>query len=155
LFYVACTRARHRLVVTAVRSPDDDGPRPSRFLDELAGGASAIDVVTDRTRRPLAMVPLVAELRRPPEDPRREAAHPAAAGLLAQLAVVEHRGRPLVPAADPSRWWGSQHRTDPGAPLYPADEPLALSGSSLDKLTGCPLKWYLGHEVHGEAVKGH
>ena len=35
LFYVACTRARERLVVTAVQSPDDDGEQPSRFLDEL------------------------------------------------------------------------------------------------------------------------
>ena len=35
LFYVACTRARQRLVVTAVASPDDEGEQPSRFLDEL------------------------------------------------------------------------------------------------------------------------
>ncbi len=32
LFYVACTRARERLVVTAVESPEDDGDQPSRFL---------------------------------------------------------------------------------------------------------------------------
>ena len=35
LFYVACTRARERLVVTAVASPDDEGEQPSRFLTEL------------------------------------------------------------------------------------------------------------------------
>ena len=35
LFYVACTRARQRLVVTAVASPDDEGEQPSRFLGEL------------------------------------------------------------------------------------------------------------------------
>ena len=35
LFYVACTRAREQLVVTAVASRDDDGDQPSRFLDEL------------------------------------------------------------------------------------------------------------------------
>ena len=35
LFYVACTRARRRLVVSAVQSPDDDGEQPSRFLEEL------------------------------------------------------------------------------------------------------------------------
>ncbi|WP_036490376.1 ATP-dependent helicase, partial [Nocardioides sp. CF8] len=35
LFYVACTRARKRLVVTAVRSTDDEGEQPSRFLAEL------------------------------------------------------------------------------------------------------------------------
>ncbi|EGD40133.1 helicase, UvrD/Rep family [Nocardioidaceae bacterium Broad-1] len=35
LFYVAATRARSRLVVTAVKSPDDDGDQPSRFINEL------------------------------------------------------------------------------------------------------------------------
>ena len=39
LFYVACTRARERLVVTAVASPDDEGEQPSRFLTELGVGA--------------------------------------------------------------------------------------------------------------------
>ena len=35
LFYVACTRARSRLVVTAVASAEDDGEQPSRFVAEL------------------------------------------------------------------------------------------------------------------------
>lgn len=35
LFYVAATRARERLVVTAVKAPADDGDQPSRFLAEL------------------------------------------------------------------------------------------------------------------------
>ena len=30
LFYVACTRARQRPVVTAVASADDEGEQPSR-----------------------------------------------------------------------------------------------------------------------------
>ena len=41
LFYVACTRARERLVVTAVRSPDDEGEQPSRFVRELGPRAAA------------------------------------------------------------------------------------------------------------------
>ena len=41
LFYVACTRARERLLVTAVASPEDDGEQPSRFVDELAAAAQA------------------------------------------------------------------------------------------------------------------
>ena len=49
LFYVACTRARERLVVTAVRSPDDDGEQPSRFLDEL--GSSTTQHVDRAARR--------------------------------------------------------------------------------------------------------
>ena len=35
LFYVACTRSRSRLFVTAVASAEDDGEQPSRFLAEL------------------------------------------------------------------------------------------------------------------------
>src|SRR5439155_4293096 len=35
LFYVALTRARRQLVVTAVSGVDDESERPSRFLDEL------------------------------------------------------------------------------------------------------------------------
>ena len=45
LFYVACTRAREQLVVTAVASPDDDGEQPSRLLDELGVGDDFAPVV--------------------------------------------------------------------------------------------------------------
>ncbi|MEV6787368.1 ATP-dependent helicase, partial [Streptomyces sp. NPDC051098] len=66
LFYVAATRARDRLVVTAVKAPADDGDQPSRFLTEL--GAEPKDV-TGRPRRPLAVSALVAELRATTVDP--------------------------------------------------------------------------------------
>ncbi len=52
LFYVAATRARERLIVTAVKAPADDGDQPSRFLTEL--GVEPRDV-TGRPRRPLAV----------------------------------------------------------------------------------------------------
>ena len=85
LFYVAATRARRRLVVTAVDSPEDDGVRPSRFLAELG-----VDVVRvrDRPVRPLTLPALVAELRAVAADP--DAAEPlrrVAADRLATLAV--------------------------------------------------------------------
>ncbi len=35
LFYVAATRAKERLIVTAVKAPAEDGDEPSRFLREL------------------------------------------------------------------------------------------------------------------------
>ena len=97
LFYVACTRARQRLVVTAVASAEDDGEQPSRFLDELG--------VTRRARssaarsRPLSMTGLVSELRRTLADPatsraaprgRRPPAGPAGRGV----------GRPARPGAE-------------------------------------------------------
>ena len=66
LFYVACTRARQRLVVTAVASREDDGEQPSRFLGELG-----VDVthVKGRPARPLSLAGLVSELRRTVTDP--------------------------------------------------------------------------------------
>ena len=55
LFYVACTRARRRLVVTAVAGTEGEGDEPSRFLTELG--------VPVRIRtRPAAAT---ADLRRP------------------------------------------------------------------------------------------
>ena len=66
LFYVACTRARRRLVVSAVKSPDDDGEQPSRFLEELG---VTIEHQDGRPARPLSLGGLVAELRRHAADP--------------------------------------------------------------------------------------
>ena len=66
LFYVACTRARRRLVVSAVKSPDDDGEQPSRFLEELG---VTIEHHDGRPARPLSLGGLVAELRRHAADP--------------------------------------------------------------------------------------
>ncbi|HVH20906.1 MAG TPA: ATP-dependent helicase, partial [Pseudonocardia sp.] len=66
LFYVACTRARRRLVVTAVAGTEGEGDQPSRFLTEL--GARVVPV-TGRPRRPLTLAALVAELRRTCADP--------------------------------------------------------------------------------------
>ncbi|NGN70481.1 ATP-dependent helicase, partial [Streptomyces sp. A7024] len=51
LFYVAATRARDRLVVTAVQAPAEDGDQPSRFLNEL--GVEPKDIRT-RPHRPLS-----------------------------------------------------------------------------------------------------
>ena len=99
LFYVAVTRARRRLVVTAVDSPEDDGVRPSRFLDELG---VPVERVRDRPTRPLTLPALVAELRATAADP--DAAGPlrrAAASRLARLAAEREGAAALVPAADP------------------------------------------------------
>lgn len=154
LFYVAATRARHRLIVTAVASTSDDGVQPSRFLAEF--GAD-VDVVacSDRVRRPLSLVPLIADLRRAAEDPDSAPALRAAAiAHLADLAALEHDGRALVSGAHPDAWWGLAERTVATEPLYPVDQPLKLSGSSLEGLNRCPLQWFLAHEVRAEAAKG-
>ncbi|MFF7353069.1 UvrD-helicase domain-containing protein [Streptomyces filipinensis] len=151
LFYVAATRARERLVVTAVKAPADDGDQPSRFLTEL--GVEPRDV-TGRPRRPLSVAALVAELRATTVDPRASAAlRQAAARRLARLAALtDEDGRPLVPSAHPYRWWGMYDPTESKVPLRHRDRPVVLSGSALDQLANtCALQWFLGREVKADA----
>ncbi|MFD8254626.1 ATP-dependent helicase [Streptomyces werraensis] len=151
LFYVAATRARDRLVVTAVKAPSDDGDQPSRFLTEL--GVEPRDV-TGRPRRPLSVAALVAELRATTVDPRvSDALREAAARRLARLAALaDEDGRPLVPSAHPYRWWGMYEPTHSKVPLRDRDKPVVLSGSALDQLANtCALQWFLGREVKADA----
>lgn len=151
LFYVAVTRARERLVVTAVKAPADDGDQPSRFLTEL--GVEPQDV-TGRPRRPLSVAALVAELRATTVDPAAsDALREAAARRLARLAALaDDEGRPLVPAAHPDRWWGLAETTASKVPLRDRDQPVVLSGSALDQLANtCALQWFLGREVKADA----
>ncbi|MCX5194528.1 ATP-dependent helicase [Streptomyces sp. NBC_00249] len=151
LFYVAATRARHRLVVTAVKAPAEDGDQPSRFLTEL--GVTPKDV-SGRPRRPLAVPALVAELRATTVDPDASPAlRDAAARRLARLAALtDDEDRPLVPAAHPQRWWGLYEPTASTVPLRDRDRPVALSGSALEQLANtCSLQWFLGREVKADA----
>ncbi|MFB7610229.1 ATP-dependent helicase [Streptomyces gardneri] len=151
LFYVAATRARDRLVVTAVKAPAEDGDQPSRFLTEF--GAEPKEV-PGRPRRPLAVSALVAELRATTVDPAASPAlRDAAAHRLASLAALtDEDGQPLVPAAHPDRWWGLFEPTHSTVPLRDRDLPVALSPSALENLaTTCSLQWFLGREVKAAA----
>ena len=78
LFYVAATRARTALVVTAAGGDDTD-QRPSRFLTELAGDDIPIQRVAAATgaHRWLSMPALVADLRRAAADTGRPLRRPA------------------------------------------------------------------------------
>ncbi len=151
LFYVALTRARRRVVVTAVDSTDDDGDRPSRLLLD-----TGIDVVahTERVARPLNLTSLVALLRRRAVDPRSSEAMRAAALIrLARLAAArDDAARPLVPDADPDRWWGLLDTTTSDTPVTAEDSPILLSGSSLQRLEDCPLRWFLEKRAAAESA---
>jgi superfamily I DNA/RNA helicase/RecB family exonuclease len=151
LFYVAMTRARRRLVVTAVDSGEDDGERPSRFLAELG---IEVQQHRDRVARPLSLPSLVAALRREATDPRRTPAmRRAAAARLAVLSrETDDTGVALAPAAHPGRWWGLALSTESEHPVQPPGAPVPLSGSSLDGLGTCPLRWFLEHEVHAQTA---
>ncbi|KUL41770.1 DNA helicase UvrD [Streptomyces sp. NRRL F-4489] len=151
LFYVAATRAKERLVVTAVKAAAEDGDQPSRFLTEL--GVTPQDV-TGRPRRPLTVAALVAELRATTVDPEASPAlREAAARRLARLAALrDDDGYPLVPAAHPDSWWGLHDPTHNAVPLRDRDRPVTLSGSALDQLANtCALQWFLGREVKADA----
>ncbi|WP_344151165.1 ATP-dependent DNA helicase [Nocardioides koreensis] len=150
LFYVACTRARQRLVVTAVASPDDDGEQPSRFVTEL--GHSPVHRI-GRPRRPLSMGGLVAELRRTLADPEQpEPLRAAAAARLRLLAETDVHGRPVAPGADPATWWGLREPSRADRPVRPSDEPLTISASALEGLLTCPAQWFLQREAGGAVV---
>ncbi|MGW2396906.1 ATP-dependent helicase [Kitasatospora sp. NPDC001664] len=163
LFYTAVTRAKDRLVVTAVKAPSEDGDEPSRFLRELyreevdrASGKVlrrtppvTVEEVTHRPKRPLSVAALVAELRAVTVDPAQPPAlRRAAAERLAVLAAAaDEDGVPLVPAAHPDRWWGLVDRTESAKPLRDPAEPVRLSGSGLEQLDGCSLRWFLEKDV--------
>ena len=149
LFYVACTRARRRLVVTAVKSPDDDGEQPSRFLDELGVN---IDHVVGRPPRPLSMAGVVSELRRTLADPSTgDALRDAAARRLARLATESAGSRQLVPAADPATWWGTRATSRSDRPIRDPEQAVPVSASVLGGITLCPTQWFLEREAGGVA----
>ena len=142
LFYVACSRARSRLVVTAVASGSDEGDQPSRFVAELADG---LPEPLSRPHRTLSLRGAVARLRRIGETTTDEAVRDRAAAMLARLA-----GHRAGSAAHPDRWWGLAERTHADVAVRDPDAPLRLSGSQMNTLTHCVLQWFVGHEAKGE-----
>ena len=146
LFYVAITRARSRLVITATSGADDLAERPSRFLEETGIEQPAAPALTADA---LSMASFVARMRQvledPQEDPKRrkEAAH-----CLAVLAdAVGDDGDPLVPSARPESWWGLLEPSPGAEPVRPTHERVALSGSTVAAFDRCPRAWFLDREV--------
>ena len=134
LFYVAVTRARRSLTVTAVGGTDSD-ERPSRFLAELAGDDIEIEQVTSVGRPWLSLPALTAELRRAAADPGRPwPVRQAAAAQLARLAGSGVRG------AHPRQWYALTTLSDPG-PV--SDGVIRLSPSQVESFTKCGLRWLL------------
>jgi superfamily I DNA/RNA helicase/RecB family exonuclease len=134
LFYVAVTRARRTLVVTAVGGEDAE-ERPSRFLAELAGDAIEPEPVTGPGRRWLSLPALTAELRRAAADQTLTMTmRRAAAAQLARLAAVGVRG------ASPRHWYALTELSGPG-PVTGGD--VRLSPSQVENFTRCGLRWLL------------
>ena len=134
LFYVAVTRARQTLVVTAVGAAESE-ERPSRFLAELAGDPAAVEHVAATGRQWLSLPVLTASLRRAVADEALPAqARRAAAAQLARLAAAGVQG------ADPRQWYAMTEPTSPGVPI--AGE-VRLSPSRVETFTKCGLRWLL------------
>ena len=163
LLLVACTRARRRLMVSAVEDGSGEAA-PSRFIGEIAAALGAVGAAAEAPEpvpvdpgvdRVLSLPSLVAALRaevlagvggsdQNGSDQNGGAPTPraqAAAELLARLADLD------IPGAHPRDWFGlAQASTD--EPLWvPADGPRRLSPSNIESLTRCSLRWVL--EGHG------
>ena len=140
LFYVACTRARRRLVVTAVEGAldgADAGATASRFLDLVALPPEDGRPLTDLPRS-LTLPALVADLRRALTDPQTPPQRrSAAASVLRRLADEG------VPGAAPSHWWGLAALSDE-APLVPEEDAVRVRPSAIETFQRCPLRWVLG-----------
>jgi superfamily I DNA/RNA helicase/RecB family exonuclease len=134
LFYVAVTRARRQLIVTAVGGADAE-ERPSRFLAELAGNDIEPEQVTGPGRRWLSLPALTAELRRAAaDDTRAGPVRRAAAAQLARLAAVGVRG------ASPRHWYALTELSTSGPVM---EGTVRLSPSQVENFTRCGLRWLL------------
>ncbi|MGY2004709.1 ATP-dependent helicase [Blastococcus sp. SYSU DS1024] len=140
LFYVACTRARRRLVVTAVEGAldgADAGASASRFLDLVSPRSPEGRPLTELPRA-LTLPALVAELRRAVTDPHTPPARRSAAAALLRRLADEG-----VPGAAPARWWGLAPLSD-DAPLVDEELPVRVRPSAIETFQRCPLRWVLG-----------
>jgi len=148
LFYVAVTRAKERLVVSAVSGEGEEGETPSRFLRELGVEPVAANVLR---RRPLRLGALLAELRRyatAPEGAVSEELRQAAVLRLARIAAAQGAdGARLAPHSGPERWWGLYERTDNPTPIVRPDLPVPLSASAVEALDACPLRYFLERQA--------
>ncbi|SFK24579.1 Superfamily I DNA or RNA helicase [Amycolatopsis sacchari] len=141
LFYVAASRARHTLLVSAVAGEDE---QPSRFLDDIEPN-NADESGTDSRMKPpgrsLVLAELVGELRNAVCDAKTEPERRARAAR--QLARLAEAG---VPGAHPGSWYGVADVSSED-PLYGTGDVVRISPSTVDTLVKCPLRWLI--ERHG------
>ncbi len=132
LFVRAVSRARSRILVTAV---DDDDSGPSPFFAFLPEPPPASD--HPAAEHPLTLRGLVARHRRVLTSTQDPAAREVAAG---QLAVLAREG---VPGADPAEWYGvAAPSTD--APLRDLTrEGARVSPSRMETFEECELHWVI------------
>jgi len=143
LFYVASTRARELLTLTCIDQGSDGGDQPSRFIrDVVASGVTPL-TLSGYPKNRSSWSGLAADLRLTLADPQASNALKAAAGdVLGDMGA----------SVGPQSWWGLTPLTVSSNPIRAAHKPIHMSGSSLDTLLQCPLKWFLDREVKAQSV---
>lgn len=148
LFYLALSRASEKVLITAVGDLESEGEdAPSRFLEEMTEIEEVISThVNSRPNEVLTWRGVVSTLRK--KGASDSGAREQSAARLAEL--IE-----FTSAADPNTWWGLTEATDSEEPLRNSDDPIFTSASSLQKITECPLKWFLNNKLKAGAITGH
>ncbi|WP_018156703.1 ATP-dependent helicase [Demetria terragena] len=141
-FLVALTRARERVVVTAVRSEDE---QPSPYLDivdpleQQSGSVDHLELLREFTevQRPMSLPAVVADLR-------RTLASPVASPDELECAAVDvaRLARDGVHGANPTSWWALAEISDE-RPLREPEQPVRVSPSKVESFTTCGLNWLL------------
>jgi superfamily I DNA/RNA helicase/RecB family exonuclease len=137
LFMVAVSRASERLLVTAVRSDEE---QPSVYLDivdppEESDDGDELRPFSD-VPRPMTLGGMVAELRREVVVGATVSDRHTAASQLARLAAAR------VVGADPSSWWALTALSD-DRPLRAEGVSVSVSPSRIESYTECSLRWLL------------
>lgn len=149
LFYVATTRAKQTLLITATdTSVRDDGVAPSRFVTDIVAALPAtVPIHTGgRPKRPLSIDGVIANLRRTLNDGEQpELMRLAAANQLAKLAS-DHGS--LFEQAQPANWWGLLEPTENSH--HKIDE-VSISASGIMAIEKCPAQWFLERKVNATA----
>lgn len=131
-FLVAITRATDRLLVTAVRSDEEQPSVYLDLIDPIEGERPFTEVAQQ-----LDLRASVARLRQELVATEEEGLAPErAAVMLAELAAAD------VPGADPHSWWAF-HDLSSEHPIRPSGQPVTISPSRVDDFTTCQLRWFL------------
>jgi RecB family exonuclease len=137
LFLVAVSRASERLLVTAVRSDDE---QPSAYLDIVDPPDETDDGQELRSfsevPRSMTLTGLVAELRREVVVAATVSERQTAARQLARLASAR------VTGADPASWWALTALSD-NRPLRAEGTSVPVSPSRIESYGDCSLRWLL------------
>ena len=135
LLYVALSRAKKRLLITAFSEEDAE---PSRYFDELHEiiKGPATDQIFAKPERQITTQALVATLRGQVLDEAKPDFAKFAAGLLQYLK------KSGVKSADPDTWLGARALSS-DLPVAGPDDQVYVSPSSLASFSDCGLKWFL------------